>query len=165
MAGFPHLNPREEQTTSRLLRKIKYNVTCERSNEEYRDMGIPLGGAFNDPWPPKLGLSLAAFADTLTGKVVKITHGNTLYVLDANYQQHKIRLAGIDAPNTSRRMDWLTGTKVRSVAREQSQSAVGISVLSRSPSNPRPIAMTASLLGHRSTRSGQDCSGSATWGS
>ncbi|MCZ6680865.1 MAG: thermonuclease family protein [Candidatus Poribacteria bacterium] len=43
-------------------------------------------------------LSIAAPADTLTGKVVKITDGNTLYVLDANYQQHKIRLAGIDAP-------------------------------------------------------------------
>ena len=97
-------------------------------------------------------ISLTALADTLTGKVVKITDGDTLYVLDANYQQHKIRLARIDAPNTSRRMDWLTGRKVRSVAREQSQSAVGISVLSRSPSNPQPIAMTASLLGHRSTR-------------
>ncbi len=43
-------------------------------------------------------LSLAASADSLTGKVVKITDGDTLYVLDANYQQHKIRLAGIDAP-------------------------------------------------------------------
>ena len=39
-----------------------------------------------------------ASADTLTGKVVKITDGDTLYVLDANYEQHKIRLAGIDAP-------------------------------------------------------------------
>ncbi len=43
-------------------------------------------------------LSLAAFGDTLTGKVVKITDGDTLYVLDANYQERKIRLAGIDAP-------------------------------------------------------------------
>ncbi len=33
----------------------------------------------------------------LTGKVVEITDGDTLYVLDANSQQHKIRLAGIDA--------------------------------------------------------------------
>ena len=40
-----------------------------------------------------------ALADSLTGKVVKITDGDTLYVLDANYQQHKIRLAGIDAPD------------------------------------------------------------------
>ena len=29
----------------------------------------------------------------ITGKVVKITDGDTLYVLDANYEQHKIRLA------------------------------------------------------------------------
>ncbi len=43
-------------------------------------------------------LPLAALADSLTGKVVKITDGDTLYVLDANYQEHKIRLAGIDAP-------------------------------------------------------------------
>ncbi len=37
-------------------------------------------------------------APPLTGKVVKITDGDTLYVLDANYKDHKIRLAGIDAP-------------------------------------------------------------------
>ncbi len=43
-------------------------------------------------------LSLAALADTVTGKVVKITDGDTLYVLDTNYQQHKVRLARIDAP-------------------------------------------------------------------
>ena len=43
-------------------------------------------------------LSTPTFADTLTGKVVKITDGDTLYVLDANYKEHKIRLAGIDAP-------------------------------------------------------------------
>ncbi len=43
-------------------------------------------------------LSLATSADSLTGKVVKITDGDILYILDANYQQHKIRLAGIDVP-------------------------------------------------------------------
>ena len=43
-----------------------------------------------------------AVADTLTGKVVKITDGDTLYVLDANYQQHKIRLAGAQY-----RISWL----------------------------------------------------------
>ncbi len=43
-------------------------------------------------------LSIAAPADSLTGTVVKITDGDTLYVLDANYKEHKIRLAGIDAP-------------------------------------------------------------------
>ncbi len=35
-------------------------------------------------------LSLPASADTLTGKVVKITDGDTLYVLDTNYKEHKI---------------------------------------------------------------------------
>ena len=39
-----------------------------------------------------------AFANSLTGKVVKITDGDTLTILDANYKEHKIRLAGIDAP-------------------------------------------------------------------
>ncbi len=34
-----------------------------------------------------LCFSLAAFADSLTGKVVKITDGDTLYVLDATYGQ------------------------------------------------------------------------------
>lgn len=45
-----------------------------------------------------LFLAPFATASTLVGKVVKITDGDTLYILDANYQQHKIRLAGIDAP-------------------------------------------------------------------
>jgi len=40
-----------------------------------------------------IGLSLTAFGDTLTGKVVKITDGDTVYVLDANYKEHKIRLS------------------------------------------------------------------------
>jgi endonuclease YncB( thermonuclease family) len=37
-------------------------------------------------------------ADTLTGRVVGVTDGDTVTVLDANHQQHKIRLQGIDAP-------------------------------------------------------------------
>ncbi len=37
-------------------------------------------------------------ADTLTGTVVKIVDGDTVYILDASKTQHKIRLAGIDAP-------------------------------------------------------------------
>ena len=40
----------------------------------------------------------AAHADTLTGRVVGVTDGDTKTVLDANRQQHKIRLGGIDAP-------------------------------------------------------------------
>ncbi len=37
-----------------------------------------------------LPYATGAVADSLTGKVVKITDGDTLYVLDANYWQHKI---------------------------------------------------------------------------
>ena len=39
-----------------------------------------------------------AHADTLTGRVVGVADGDTITVLDADRQQHKIRLQGIDAP-------------------------------------------------------------------
>jgi endonuclease YncB( thermonuclease family) len=39
-----------------------------------------------------------ASAGTLTGRVVRVTDGDTIVVLDANNAQHKIRLTGIDAP-------------------------------------------------------------------
>lgn len=41
------------------------------------------------------GLSLA---DVLVGQVVGVSDGDTITLLDANKTQHKIRLAGIDAP-------------------------------------------------------------------
>lgn len=41
---------------------------------------------------------LAASAAELSGRVVGIHDGDTVTVLDAARQQHKIRLAGIDAP-------------------------------------------------------------------
>ena len=37
-------------------------------------------------------------AATLQGKVVHVADGDTIIVLDANNNQHKIRLQGIDAP-------------------------------------------------------------------
>lgn len=40
----------------------------------------------------------AVYADTLAGRVVGITDGDTLTLLDVTHTQHKIRLAGIDAP-------------------------------------------------------------------
>jgi endonuclease YncB( thermonuclease family) len=44
-------------------------------------------------------LSVGAFAQgTLAGRVVGITDGDTITVLDASKTQHKIRVAGIDAP-------------------------------------------------------------------
>lgn len=39
-----------------------------------------------------------AWADLITGKVVGVHDGDTLTVLNAGKVQHKIRLAGIDAP-------------------------------------------------------------------
>ena len=45
-----------------------------------------------------LMLSIAAGAETLTGTVVGVADGDTITVLDANREQHKIRLSGIDAP-------------------------------------------------------------------
>ncbi len=41
-----------------------------------------------------------AFADTLTGKVVKVADGDTITVLDNTNTQHRIRLQGIDASET-----------------------------------------------------------------
>lgn len=40
----------------------------------------------------------APHAETITGRVVAIADGDTITVLDTSNQQHKIRLAGIDAP-------------------------------------------------------------------
>jgi endonuclease YncB( thermonuclease family) len=48
-----------------------------------------------------LCLSAAAQPQTITGKVVAIADGDTLTVLDASNRQHKIRLDGIDAPESS----------------------------------------------------------------
>jgi endonuclease YncB( thermonuclease family) len=39
-----------------------------------------------------------AQAETITGHVIGVTDGDTITVLDADRQQHKIRLQGIDAP-------------------------------------------------------------------
>lgn len=43
-------------------------------------------------------LSLHAHADLLLGKVINVADGDTITVLDDTNTQHKIRLAGIDAP-------------------------------------------------------------------
>lgn len=43
-------------------------------------------------------LSQGVAAETLYGRVVSITDGDTVTVLDPTNQQHKIRLMGIDAP-------------------------------------------------------------------
>jgi endonuclease YncB( thermonuclease family) len=42
-----------------------------------------------------------AHADTIAGRVVGVADGDTVTVLDTSMTQHKIRLAGIDAPEKS----------------------------------------------------------------
>ncbi|MBW8363349.1 MAG: thermonuclease family protein [Rhizobium sp.] len=48
--------------------------------------------------PLLLFWSISASAATLVGQVVGVTDGDTVTVLDEQKQQHKVRLAGIDAP-------------------------------------------------------------------
>lgn len=43
-------------------------------------------------------LAISTYAVTLTGRVVDVADGDTITVLDAQRQEHKIRLGGIDAP-------------------------------------------------------------------
>jgi endonuclease YncB( thermonuclease family) len=40
----------------------------------------------------------AAWSDTLHGKIVGVSDGDSVTVIDGDLTQHKIRLAGIDAP-------------------------------------------------------------------
>lgn len=40
-----------------------------------------------------------AYELTLTGRIISIADGDTVTLLDANLRQHRIRLAGIDAPD------------------------------------------------------------------
>ena len=47
-----------------------------------------------------LFFSLLSFGEELIGKVIKVSDGDTITVLDSNNQKHKIRLKGIDAPES-----------------------------------------------------------------
>lgn len=59
-------------------------------------------------------LPLWSGAETITGRVVKVTDGDTLTVLDDRQEQHKIRLAGIDAPESQQ--PWGQRSKVALIA-------------------------------------------------
>jgi endonuclease YncB( thermonuclease family) len=46
-------------------------------------------------------MPIAAQQKTITGKVVGVSDGDTITVLDGSKQQHKVRLEGIDAPESA----------------------------------------------------------------
>ncbi len=48
--------------------------------------------------PLALVLALGCQAEVIMGKVVRVADGDTITILDASKTQHKVRLAGIDAP-------------------------------------------------------------------
>ena len=52
-------------------------------------------------FPVLLALAIGANAETITGRVVGVADGDTVTVLDRDKVQHKVRLAGIDAPERS----------------------------------------------------------------
>ena len=68
---------------------FKTRGDCDPVRRAGARIGVVLIGAI---------LAGGALAGTLAGKVVGIADGDTLTVLDAQRTQHKIRLAGIDAP-------------------------------------------------------------------
>jgi endonuclease YncB( thermonuclease family) len=70
---------------------LTMNIKTQNNSGWYGFKALAAGAA--------LLLSLVtAGAATLTGKVVGVSDGDTITVLDAAKTQHKIRLAGIDAP-------------------------------------------------------------------
>ncbi len=73
-------------------------------------------------------LSVPILADTIEGRVVGVSDGDTITVLDSTKRQHKIRLVGIDAPEKAqgfgniakqRMSDMVFGNEVRVDARKQ----------------------------------------------
>lgn len=58
-------------------------------------------------------LSTPCFA--LTGKVVKVSDGDTVTVLDDNHQQHKVRLYGIDTPEKKQAFGRVAGRATASM--------------------------------------------------
>ena len=77
-----------------------------------------------------------AAAEVVRGKVVEITDGDTLKVLDAAKVQHKIRLEGIDSPEKKQAYRAKRARRChRAVGRQGPVTAVGIPGSAESGSN------------------------------
>lgn len=63
-----------------------------------RPLGAPLRTWHHLLFSVVLIFGIPARADILTGTVVAVADGDTVTVLDSNLESHRIRVAGIDAP-------------------------------------------------------------------
>src|SRR5690606_23204514 len=80
---------------SNTSRPIRFDPisTRARSRQERRSVTAYAAAALFT-----LGSLQTSSAYELTGRIISIADGDTVTLLDANLQQHKIRLSGIDAP-------------------------------------------------------------------
>ena len=63
--------------------------------------------------------SVTAHAETLAGRVLSISDGDTLTLVDATNRQHKIHLAGIDAPELAQDFGQKSRTSLSALAFNQ----------------------------------------------
>ena len=64
-------------------------------------------------------ISLKLHAETLRGKVIHVADGDTITILDAQHQQFKIRLAGIDAPEKAQEFGQKSKAHLSSLVHEK----------------------------------------------
>lgn len=67
--------------------------------------------------------ALGTQAETFAGRVVGVSDGDTLTLLDANRQQYRIRLSGIDAPESHQPFGARSKTNLSALAFDQEATA------------------------------------------
>jgi len=68
-------------------------------------------------------LCTSSHAETIAGRIVGITDGDTLTLLDASNQQHKIRIAGIDSPEKAQDFGQKAKSNLSALAFDQPATA------------------------------------------